>query len=74
MEDAKILAELLGIKNPIIRPSMYAGIEICWLENPDDEKLRIITFVNGEFCYTKNASGLVGNWIQSLGDWMLYLK
>ena len=73
LQDAKIIAELLGIKNPIFKNSPYSGIEILWEENPQDIKLRFITFV-GDFCYTKNPMGLNENWISQLSDWMLYLK
>lgn len=64
--NARALAELLEIKNFVLRDSCYNGIEICWLENPTDEKYRVITFVQGgnDFAYTKDISGLPGNWIK----------
>jgi len=74
MNEAEIIAELLEINNPKFRKSPYSGIEIFWLENPEDEKVRFITIVNNEFCYTKNKENLPGNWIFQMDCWMLYLK
>ena len=74
MPNALLVAELLGIINPYIRESCYAGWEICWRENEGDE-LRIVTYVNGghEFCYTRNANGLNGSWTKQ-DYWFLYLS
>jgi len=72
MENAYILAELLGIVNPKFRNSCYAGIEIYW----DDYfgNVRIITLVDGGnmFAYTKDAIGLPGDW-KKLDYYFLYL-
>ena len=73
MQNALIVAELLGIANPTIRASCYAGWEICWQES-DDGELRIVTYVNGghEFCYTRDCTGLNGDW-KKVDYWFLYL-
>lgn len=74
MKNALIVAELLGIVNPLIRPSCYAGWEICWTDN--ENNFRIITFVSGgtgEFCYTKDCNGLPGTW-SKVDYWFLYLS
>ena len=73
MENAVILAELLNIKDAKFQNSYYAGIEICWKDENNEN--RIITYVNSghEFCYTKNADGLPGNW-QEVDYWFLYLN
>lgn len=68
----EIVAELIGVENPIIRSSCYAGTEICW---QDGEEFRTVTFVDGmyDFCYTKNPAGLNGDWIKK-DYWFLYLS
>ena len=74
METVEIIAELLGIKNPKFRNSCYAGTEIYWKDENNEN--RTITYVNGftnEFCYTKNANNLPGNW-QKVDYWFLYLS
>lgn len=73
MKNTEIIAELLGIKNPVIRASCYAGWEICWFD--EEENYRIVTFVQagrGDFCYTKNPAGLNGDW-QKVDYWFLYI-
>ena len=70
---AEIIAELLGINNPVFRASCYAGIEICW--HAGNGNFRYITFVDGghQFCYTKfDPSDLPGDW-KKVDYWFLYL-
>lgn len=74
MKNAEIVAELLGIKNPIIRASCYAGWEICWVDSSGT--FYVITFVDsarGAFCYTKNPINLPGSW-EKIDYWFLYLS
>jgi len=74
MKNAKIIAELLGLKNYFLRESCYAGIEICWWQETE-QYLRIITYVHGgnEFLYTKDIEGLPGTW-NKVDYWFLYLN
>jgi hypothetical protein len=74
LKNAKIVAEMLGIPSPRFYKFPYAGTEISWLENPTDEKLRSITVIYDEFCYTKNSTNLPGTWVEQCGEFILYLK
>lgn len=70
--DATALAELVQVPEPyVIRDSMYTGTEIFW--KPSEDTYRIVTYV-GDFAYTKDPSGLLGDWYQAGGgDWIIQL-
>ena len=71
MENAKIIAELLGIEYPKFCHSPYTGIEILWNFNFEKQKYSVITVCHN-FAYTKSIEGLPGNWILEGGDYFLY--
>ena len=66
--NAQALAELIGAPaSTQFRYSCYNGVELWWLEG---ETVRIVTLVDS-FAYTKNPSGLLGDW-QKVDYWFLH--